>query len=207
MVAFLEPSIPVAGPISFLRDLDRRFSSCSPRVKVQCAVIHAVLILGAIFFGTSLASAENHSSNSEHGGTTAMTASQLTKHVGESDGQVYWLGPISGESYSPYCLTTGIHTITYLPAGADAVDLSQQRLTIQTFKNQATFFSGAHLSGAFTPKNIVNALGESVTFNSAQMNSLIVKMKGSPQIVVIHYPSEQSLTSMERDSENLTLIA
>ena len=138
-----------------------------------------------------------------------MSSSGLLEHVKGDNRSVYWLGPMPGAKYTTDHSEGYVDVITYLPEGSDLYNVGQPKLAVDTYDDVAAFVVHSYFSadgGGDGAGKGTTPSGNSVEFNADSMESQTVWIKDVPQIVVIHYPTRQTVQSMMRDAGNLKLI-
>lgn len=134
-------------------------------------------------------------------GEENMTADQLIKAIAPLKRPVFWLGPISGDTYLAHTTVSGIDIISYLPGGANLAHVSKFNFVIKTYKSAAAYNSQNHSStrGAVT-EDVGKAI---VTYNSSSPNHSFTAFKDRPQVVTIDYPVFEPLSTLVADAQNL----
>jgi len=169
--------------------------------------IDAVISVAIILAGFALMSSTLSSTKASGDvGLQRMSADDLLHNIQTEKRNVYWLGPIQGDTYSDYDIQPGINVITYLPPDADPSDINQPELSVKTYKNIATYNGQVHPLLGSNARRIVNTNGTSVEFNEVTLDREIVIFKDKPEVIVIRYPTWQPATILMDNAEKLTLI-
>jgi len=144
-----------------------------------------------------------------HSGAVALDAQDLSAHVDLPihHGSRYWLGPKNGYSYTTNCVTAGKLIVTYLKLGEAASDTSIRNLSVTAYENQALFSASLRPLSAVALHSAVNSRGDILSFDTQNMMTLSVILDATQEVVVIAYPSVQSLGSMIHDSEDLRVVS
>ena len=108
-------------------------------------------------------------------GSQSMSADELISIVKGQDRPIFWLGRLSGDTYSENSTVSSVDVITYLPENATAHTTRQLDLVIKTSRNSTIFNVQLHpLSG--TAETTVG--GGTVIYNPAFQRISTLVMDG-----------------------------
>jgi hypothetical protein len=180
-----------------------------PRFKWYLA-LDALLTTALIYGGVAYAiqpPSHARTSQLEHGGVVAMSSTGLIDHVKSENMISYWLGPISGYTYTPNCVVADAMVVTYLAKNSKIDDPNQANLTVHTYNNLEIYNSMMHPLENANTSIVDTQAGVTVRFNTAAMNYEIVTFKGKPEIVVVNYPTWQLVATLMKNAQALKKIS
>ncbi len=170
--------------------------------------IDAVLSLAIVLAGFQVY--ESHSSSSErltHAGDVAMSSGQLIDHLKKDKVRAYWLGPVRGVEYTINHELRGIADVMYLRAGADPSDDKEVVYEVKTYVSKKIWDDHTHTILAVSNTTTISVnKNVSIKINKSSMKGVIATFADKPEIVAIAYPTPQTLDSMIKDVESLTLV-
>lgn len=172
-------------------------------IAVDAVVSVAIILTGFHFFVSYTAFATD---DLKDAGITVMSVDELINDVKAENENVYWLGPIPGDTYTDNDLQSGINFITYLPPHSDPNNINQRKLSVKTYRNLAVYKGVVHPLMGSNARKIVGTNGISIEFNEESPDREVVTFKDKPEIVVIRYPTWQPATILMKNAENLRLI-
>lgn len=141
----------------------------------------------------------------ENSRIVAMASDEFIAFVKKHADPVYWIGPMPGNRYSFNQSAQDVDVVSYLPKGSTLSNVNQRKMTIKTYKTLVTYATNMHpLMGAYS-KEFVTAKGNTVVINEL-MDVETVTLSGSPEIVVIRYPTMQTEETLIETANNLKLI-
>ena len=145
----------------------------------------------------------------EHSGRVGLTAFGLINHIilPNHAGGEYWLGAKDGYSYTTSCVIPGELKVTYLQPGASPSNLTSPQLSVTVYENQKYFYiANKSYTGSFRD-NATNERGDTLTFDGETLISMKVALFKSDEIVLVKYPSPQSVESLLSDSMKLRPVS
>lgn len=169
------------------------------------AIVSVVLVSGVMALSTAAA---NNTRNllMETSGAQSLSAEQLTDLVAKEKLLAYWLGPISGSTYTLVANTSGKVTVSYLSGGRGIDDPSKRNLVIDT--SGVGVLPGAILSGdsEFTDATDSTVTGNTFSYDRSLADHMTVQVKADGCRVFIGYPQIRSSLTMQTDAEALVKI-
>ncbi|MBC7462920.1 MAG: hypothetical protein H7227_01515 [Actinobacteria bacterium] len=145
----------------------------------------------------------------EHSGRVGLTVIGLTNHIilPNHAGGEYWLGAKDGYSYTTSCVIPGELKVTYLPPGASPSNLTSPQLSVTAYENQKYFdLANKSYKGSFID-HATNNHGDTLSFDGETRIAMKVALFSSAEIVLVKYPSQQSVESLLADSMKLRLVS
>lgn len=139
-------------------------------------------------------------------GAQSMSADELTSIVREQERPIFWLGRLSGDTYSENSTVSGVDVITYLPENATPQTARQLDLVIKTYRNSNIFNVQLHPLSGTADTTVENVGGVTVTYNPASPDHSVVTFKNRPQVVSLTYPAFQTISTLVMDAQNLDSI-
>ncbi len=139
-------------------------------------------------------------------GAVALTAKELVQEIKDEKVVAYWLGPISGSTYTLVTTTKGQAIISYLPSGHGIDNAKQHNLIVETRVGHIS--KGALISTDFeyTNRDDMTSAGNTFSFDTSVMNFMSVGVGKNAHQVMVYYPSIRSYQSMENVAESLVRI-
>jgi hypothetical protein len=135
-----------------------------------------------------------------------MSADELTSIVRGQDRAIFWLGRLSGDTYSENSTVAGVDVITYLPENATPQTARQLDLVIKTYRNSAIFNVQLHPLSGTADTTVEDVGGVTVIYNPASPDHSVVTFKDRPQVVSLTYPAFQTISTLVMDAQNLDSI-
>lgn len=135
-----------------------------------------------------------------------MSATELVQLVKTENRTVYWLDAKQGETYTNSSTATGINHIFYRPASNSVSNLNQYDFNIDTYPDLSTYDGQPHPLLGENGRTIGLANGATVTYNVVSPTQAVVQSPNYPEVVVINYPTPQSVPSLINDAQNLVPI-
>lgn len=142
----------------------------------------------------------------QHSGAVGTSVDKFIDQIKNDNDSVYWLGPISGATYTISNFLESVDVVTYIPKGSNINDMSQPRLTVETFENPEAYAAHVHILIAADTVKHVTGKGVTVEYDTNAMNAATVRIEGESQIVVINYPTAQSVKTLLKDTKRLALV-
>lgn len=142
----------------------------------------------------------------ETSGMKALTAEELAATVMDEGRPVFWLGRLSGDTYTDITTKSGVDVISYLPQGVEPTNFSQLGLVIKTYRDMKLFNTQLHPLTGPNALVIEHIGGVTVSYDPQIPDHSIVTFKDRPQVVAIHYPGFQSASTIAVDAQNLAPI-
>lgn len=139
-------------------------------------------------------------------GAQAMTADELTSIVSGQGRPIFWLGRLSGDTYSENSTVRGVDVITYLPENATPQFANQLDLVVKTYRDTNIFNVRLHPLSGTADTTVENVGGVTVTYNPASPDHSVVTFKDRPQVITMTYPGFQSISTLVMDAQNLAPI-
>lgn len=139
-------------------------------------------------------------------GAQSMSADELTSIVREQERPIFWLGRLSGDTYSENSTVSGVDVITYLPENVTPQTARQLDLVIKTYRDSRIFNVQLHPLSGTADSTVENVGGVTVTYNPASPDHSVITFKNRPQVVAITYPSFQTISTLVMDAQNLDSI-
>lgn len=139
-------------------------------------------------------------------GAQSMSADELTSIVRGQARPIFWLGRLSGDTYSENSTVSGVDVITYLPENATPQTASQLDLVIKTYRDSNIFIVQLHPLSGTADTTVENVGGVTVTYNPASPDHSVITFKNRPQIVSLTYPAFQTISTLVMDAQNLDSI-
>lgn len=145
----------------------------------------------------------------EHSGAVLLNVSQLKDHVTlpmHGDHKRYWLGPLSGASYTTNCVQLGILKVDYFTTSQSLGDGIHPAISVTAYQNHAYYYDRLRPLATDLPTVVTNSRGDTLSYHPASLNRLTIEPKGSQEVITIDYSSPQSVMSMIHDSEDLVAL-
>lgn len=139
-------------------------------------------------------------------GAQSMSADELTSIVKGQDRPIFWLGRLSGDTYSENSTVSGVDVITYLPENATPQSARQLDLVIKTYRDSNVFNVQLHPLSGTADTTVENVGGVTVTYNPASPDHSVVTFKDRTQVVSLTYPAFQTISTLVMDAQNLDSI-
>jgi hypothetical protein len=145
----------------------------------------------------------------EHAGGVQLDAAKLAAHVPlpmHAGHSRYWLGPISGFTYTTNCATPGVLKVGYFYTESASREMPQAEIMISSFADAATF--GAHPRPLMIDpeRRIFNANGDLLTYRESDMSTFTVRQNGSSEVITVKYLQPKSIETMLKHSEKLRTL-
>jgi hypothetical protein len=145
----------------------------------------------------------------EHAGGVQLSAVNLKDHVPlpMHEGHTrYWLGPISGFTYTTNCATPGVLKVGYFKSGDLVREMPQAEIMISSFASEAIFDTHPRPLRIDPEIQILNAKGDLLTYRESEMRTFTIRQLGSDEILTITYSTPKSIQEMVRHSESLRIL-
>ena len=139
-------------------------------------------------------------------GAQAMTAEELTAIVQAQGRPIFWLGRLSGDTYSENSTVSGVDVITYFPENATPQSQSRLDFVIRTYGNSKIFNVQLHPLSGTADKTVENVGGITVIYNPASPDHSVITFKNRPQVIAMAYPEFQKISTLIADAQNLIPI-
>ena len=159
------------------------------------ALLSFALVLGG-FILVSERSSGIHAGQSVGSGWAAMSSTELFNHVKGSRTIAYWPGPISDDKYTHVDNFHPNLTITYWPKDSDINIGNQNTLIVETYVNSLSLLTPLGTYSDSAVARYVTTRGNTIEFNKRSMMEERVAIKDTAIIVVVHYPTKQSMSTM-----------
>lgn len=176
---------------------------------IDAVITSLVVFLVTVLVFNTLPSHQIDLDTLQKSGVTEMSSEGIVSHItSEGHVAVYWIGPITGDTYTHNSLTRKKEIIAYLNKDLSIGDMDSDDpyLTISTYQDLATYQANLHPidSNSLTS---VDIKGGTVTFDSLSPTVETITFKGKPQIVTINYYKSQSSQVLIKNAEALRPIA
>jgi CheY-like chemotaxis protein len=176
------------------------------------------LIIAAVILGTFIVSAilglqlSNSHAPAAHSvvaasGTRPMSATGLIQNVPTKNGKVYWLNVKQGDTYSVNSVVPGVDQITYLPKGSNISKLNQFDVVIGTYRDISTYNAQPHPFLGANGRTVTLSNGSTLSYNQMSPDRAVVSFPNKSELVVLNYPTTQTLPTLIKDAQNLVPIA
>lgn len=189
------------------RGLVARYERSHPHF-IAYIFLDAFLSVALIFAGFSIFSSRTTiAPELAHAAGVVMSFAQLDGHLKKDGVQTYWIGPISGDHYELNQEVQGIVDIWYLPKGVTTPGSSLAEYEVKTYANQGVWDAHTHPILASVDTQVI-AISPSVSMkiNPSSMKGEIVTFSDRPEIVAIAFSKPQTLETMEKEANSLTLV-
>jgi hypothetical protein len=139
-------------------------------------------------------------------GVQSMTADQLVATVKNQGRSVFWLNPISDDTYSDTTVTSGVDMISYRPEGTVSQNVDQSDLVIKTYRDSASYDARFHHVEESALLSVETLRGIKISYNPSDLHHVVIYFNNRPQVVLIEYPNIQKVSTLINDAQNLVLI-
>ena len=139
-------------------------------------------------------------------GARTVTAAELVRSVKMRNRSAYWINARAGDIYTDNSSQIGIDQISYLPKSASPSNLSQFDLRISTYANAATYDAQLHPLAGIDNITVTTANGVNIEYNKASLDHAYVTFAKKPEIVIVDYPTLQSISTLINDAKRLVLV-
>lgn len=142
----------------------------------------------------------------QHSGAVGMSVDEFIDRVKNDNDVIYWLGSIPETTYTISHSLEYVDVVTYVPKGSNLNDVTQPRLTVETFENSEAYALHVHALIGIDTVKYVTEKGFTIEYDTAVMNAVTVRIKGKVQTIVINYPTKQSVKTILKDVQKLSLV-
>lgn len=149
----------------------------------------------------------SHADLYKRSGAVAMSATELTDAVLKEKSVTYWIGPIEGDKYTLIATSKDEIVVTYLPPDSNINLVDQPRLIFDTYANTAGMDEPIRPSRDTSLVRKVTDNGNIIEFDKDSMKEEMVTFIGRPEIVLVHYPSKQSLRTILANGQRLRQVS
>ncbi|MBC7464179.1 MAG: hypothetical protein H7227_07960 [Actinobacteria bacterium] len=145
----------------------------------------------------------------EHAGGVQLSVDKLKghvplpMHVGHTR---YWLGPISGLTYTTNCVTPGVLRVGYYQSQQILDELRQPLIIVSAFESEAVFDRNPRPLMADSETRAMNAKGDLLSYHASSMLTLTIRQNASSEVTTISYAAPTSAQTMMQDSERLSRL-
>lgn len=175
--------------------------------------ISVVFLLSAAFsFGGNILPAlglSQPTSMLEHAGGVHLSAERLKDHVPlpMHDGHTrYWLGPISGLTYTTNCVTPGVLKVGYYQTQQLLGELRLPLILISAFENSDVYERNPRPLMADAETVVMNKHGDVLSYYHSSMLTLTIRQHSSREVITIAYATPTTAEKMMSDSEKLIAL-
>jgi hypothetical protein len=168
-------------------------------------------ILGSLLVFTGWQVADSHAPAAPEevtvaSGVQTMSAAELIQSIKVNNKTAYWLNAKPGDSYSDNSSTEGVDQISYRPEGSNISNLNQYDVMIGTYRDFSTYDAQPHLLLGANGRTVTLSNGATLTYNQMSPERALVAFPDQAEIVVINYPTTQTVPTLINDAENLVQI-
>jgi hypothetical protein len=145
----------------------------------------------------------------EHAGGVQLDAAKLAAHVPlpmHAGHSRYWLGPISGFTYTTNCATPGVLKVGYFYSADVSREMPQAEIMISSYADEATFDANPRPLIIDPERRIFNAKGDLLTYRDSDMSTFTLRQNGSSEVIAFTYLQPKSIETMLKHSEKLRVL-
>lgn len=187
-----------------------RFGRGSAFRKLSLAGISISLVFTAIFLlGGNILPAlglPRPTSMLEHAGGVHLSIVKLQGHVPlpmHAGHTRYWLGPISGLTYTTNCMTPGVLKVGYYKSQQLVGELRPPLILISAFENEDVYDRNPQPLMADAETVVMNAHGDALSYHASSMLTMTIRQMFSSEVITITYATPTTAEIMMSDSEKL----
>lgn len=188
-------------------DFLSRFQRSNPHAILYLA-LDAVISVTLVFGGYQLLGSHPTAIESkEKMEVSAVSSRAMIALATREKMDAYWLGPVSGYSYTLNDQQRGIVDIFYWPASTGNRDAKDFLYEVKTYKDRKTWDAHTHTILAIANTSTIEVKkGLSIKINRSSMKGVIATYADKAEILAIAYPTPQTLDSMIKNVESLRLV-
>lgn len=169
------------------------------------AILSVVSVTGVVTFASAGAKADRQDLI-RTSGAQALNAEELTHLVKRQRLTAYWLGPISGSTYTIIATDANKVIITYLSGGRGIGNAEQRNLVMETVANDADKAALLASDSEVNNSHDSTVTGNTFSYNRFLLDHMTVQINGSGRHVHVYYPQTRSTLTMQTDAEALEKI-
>ena len=175
-------------------------------ISIVLVLTVAVAVSGNILpsFGLS-----RQTSMLENAGGVHLSLEKLKNHVllpMHKGHTRYWLGPISGLTYTTNCVTPGVLRVGYYQSQQLRDELRHPLIIVSAFESEALFDSSPRPLIIDSESRVVNAKGDLLSYHSSSMSNVTIRQNASGEVITITYATPTTAETMVQDSERLSRL-
>ncbi len=170
------------------------------------AVISVSLVLGGFQLYSHIHSTSAAEEKLERSGGVSLTESSFIEKVKLAGNPVYWLGPLSGSSYTFNDELGYLRIVTYIPSGSDVSQVAKHELIVETYASAKDLADHIHATANAGSQTSVTQSGMTIKYNAKDLTSMLIEISGVTQVVAVEYPKMQSEAQLLQDAGKLVLV-
>lgn len=142
----------------------------------------------------------------ERSGGVSLSESSFVEKVKLAGNPVYWLGPLSGSSYTFNDELGYLRIVTYIPAGSKVSQVAKSELIVETYASAKDLTDHIHATANAGAQTSVTENGMTIKYNTKDLTSMMVEFDGVKQVIEVEYPKIQSEAQLLQDAGKLTQV-